>query len=199
MNEKKITDLLYKNFVGKNKNWRPEITGIHYSNGYMRASDGYILAKVHFEEYDFDLEDRTIAKDGSDVPGRYPAFEKLYSSLEETSVLVSDLFKACKNLPKGSNKPGEFVLLLIDGYAFHTCQLSALFELFEAINEVPGVMVGKSATQKTLVFTSTNCTAICISDFRELTAKDLTFTIAEALEFNPSLVYHPTNKKNGLQ
>jgi len=193
MNEKKITDLLYKSFVGKDKEWKPEITGINYFDGYIRATNGFVLAKVHFEEYDFDLEDRTIAKDGSEVSGKYPTFEKLYSNLEETDVMVSDLFKACKNLPKGSNKQGEFVVMQIDGFAFHTYQLSAIFELFEIIKEVPGITTGQSNKQRTLVFSSSNCTAICISDFRTLTAKDLIFTLDEALEFNPA-----QNKKNGL-
>lgn len=185
MNEKKVTELLYKKFVGTDKEWKPEINGINYSNGYMRATNGFILAKVHFEEYDFDLEDLTIAKDGSEISGKYPLFENLYSDLEETDMLVSDLYKACKNLPKGTNKQGEFICVLLDGFAFHTFQLGAILELFELINEVPGIRIGQSAKIRTLVFTSNNCTGVCISDFRELTSKDLVFTLAEALEFYP--------------
>ncbi|MCL4483452.1 MAG: hypothetical protein M1445_12735 [Bacteroidetes bacterium] len=193
MNEKKVTDLLYKKFVGNDKDWKPEITGIHYADGFMRATNGFILAKVHFEEYDFDLEERIIAKNGSYIAGNYPIFEKLYSDLEETDTLISDLFKACKRLPAGTNKTGESVGILLHGFRFHTYQLSAIFELFEIVGEVPGIMTRQSAKHRTLVFTSTNCTAICISDFRDLTPKDLTFTINEALEFNPA-----QNKKNGL-
>jgi len=187
MNEKKVTDLLYKNFVGNNKDWKPEISGINYLDGYMRATDGYVLAKVHFEEYDFDFEDRTISRDGSEVLGNYPALDNLLPlTLEGCDTLPGELFRVIKAAPVSTRKQGEFCAVLVEGFPFHTFQLKAIYELFESIGEFPALKVSAQQKQKILAFNSKNCSAICISEIRPFTPKDILFTIDEALEFNPA-------------
>lgn len=187
MDEKKITDLLYKKFVGKDFKWRPNILGIYYANGYMQATNGFILAKVHFEEYDFEMEERIVAEDGSYIGGSFPDFEKLLTeNLEEPETMLLGIFKACKKLPEATHGSEGIVALEIEGAHFNAKYLKAIFELFELIRELPKMQTVANSNQKVLVFKSSNCSAICVSTIQPISTKDILFSIDEAIEFNLS-------------
>lgn len=182
MNETKLYNALFG--LTREDSRLPALAGILHENGYMVASSAYSLARVHFEDYDFDYEGLVLNKDWKEVPKKYPGIKHLFDCSEMDELkeeLVSNIIAACKNLPKRSNKEGDFVALNIAGFYLHTFQLTQLFSLFEVVGEIPTIFISRKS--KPVILKSENCFALLMPEQRAFKAKDLLFTVAEALEF----------------
>jgi hypothetical protein len=185
MDEKKLYRVLYR-FTTKDRQLC--LIGILHSNGYMIASNAYILAKVHYEAYNFDYEDLIIDENGNEVKDKYLKIDHIFgdpSDLKELdSQLVQDIRTACDKLPKGTNEAGKYVSLDLGNFAVHTYQLSCCFELFDVLGETPRAYLGKLSRPIELI--SDNCHALCMPHVNiSIGANDLLFTVEEALAFNP--------------
>ena len=107
------------------------IKGVHYANGYVYASDGYILFKEK-ADYPKEREGTTRDKDGNLIDGKYPDAEKAIHRL----VHIPD--KEVESLPsKGvldfaiaaSKKlKGEAIPVAIDGIFFNAVNLKKFLE-----------------------------------------------------------------------
>ena len=107
------------------------IKGVHYANGYVYASDGYILFKEK-ADYPKEWEGTTRDKDGNLIDGKYPDAEKAIHRL----VHIPD--KEVESLPsKGvldfaiaaSKKlKGEAIPVAIDGIFFNAVNLKKFLE-----------------------------------------------------------------------
>ena len=74
-NEVKLGKLdLYK-FVAKD-DLRPVLQGVYHNEGWQTASDGNILISVK-QDYEEEREGKVIAKDGSEIEGRYPNWQSV--------------------------------------------------------------------------------------------------------------------------
>lgn len=183
MNQKKLYSVLHK-FTGKDDRY-PGLFGIWHTNGYLYASDAYTAAKLHYEEYDFDFEGQVIDKNGKELEAKYPNIEAIIPTVSDmdelTDELVTSVFEACQNLPNGTKKAGEFVALNIEGFFIHTCHLIKVIDLFEVLGETPQMFIGRKS--RPIIFKSENCLALVMPEVDPFGAKDLLFTIEEALEF----------------
>lgn len=63
-------------------NSRPQMCGVHYENGEVAASDGYILVVKTNQSYNEEWEGKTITKNGVDVVigGKYPKYNSVRPS-----------------------------------------------------------------------------------------------------------------------
>lgn len=182
MNEKKLYSVLHQ-FLCKEERY-PGLFGILHTDGYLVASNAYIAAKVHYEDYDFDFEGLTIDKVGKEVKARFPNYKHLFAIEEMDELqdsLVADIFEACLNIPIKSNKSGEFSALNIEGFFIHSCHLIKIIDLFEVIGETPAMFIGRKS--RPIILKSENCIALVMPEIKAFGAKDLLFTVAEALEF----------------
>jgi len=183
MNQKKLYSALHK-FLTKDERY-PGLFGIWHNNGYLYASDAYTAAKVHYEDYDFDYEGQIIDKDGKELNAKYPDLESIIPRIDDMDelqdALVTDIFEACQNVPKRSNKEGEFSALNIEGFFIHSCHLIKIIDLFEVIGETPAMYIGRKS--RPIILKSANCIALVMPEIKAFGAKDLLFTIEEALEF----------------
>lgn len=183
MNQKKLYSVLHK-FLTKDERY-PGLFGIWHNNGYMYASDAYTAAKVHYEEYDFDFEGQIIGEDGKELNAKYPDLNAVIPRIEDLDELkdelVADIFEACQNIPKRSNKQGEFSALNIEGFFIHSCHLIKIIDLFEVMGETPQMFIGRKS--RPIILKSPNCLALVMPEIKAFGAKDLLFTIEEALEF----------------
>ena len=107
------------------------IKGVHYANGYVYASDGYILFKEK-ADYPKEWEGTTRDKDGNLIDGKYPDTEKAIHRL----VHIPD--KEVESLPSkevldfaiaASKKlKGEAIPVAIDGLFFNAVNLKKFLE-----------------------------------------------------------------------
>ena len=107
------------------------IKGVHYANGYVYASDGYILFKEK-ADYPKEWEGTTRDKDGNLIDGKYPDAEKAIHRL----VHIPD--KEVESLPSkevldfaiaASKKlKGEAIPVAIDGLFFNAVNLKKFLE-----------------------------------------------------------------------
>ena len=127
-----------------------------------------------------------INEKGEEVKAAYSNVDYLLREAADQlpDELTADVIKACKNLPKGRNKPGECVCLDINGFVLHTYQLSMCIELFDLMCESPKMFT--SLPDRPVLLTSQNCQTLCMCHYPALKAKDLLFTVKEALDFHPS-------------
>ena len=105
--------------------------GVHYANGYVYASDGYILFKEK-ADYPKEWEGTTRDKDGNLIDGKYPDAEKAIQRL----VYIPD--KEVESLPSkevldfaiaASKKlKGEAIPVAIDGIFFNAVNLKKFLE-----------------------------------------------------------------------
>ena len=105
--------------------------GVHYANGYVYASDGYILFKEK-ADYPKEWEGTTRDKDGNLIDGKYPAAEKAIQRL----VYIPD--KEVESLPSkevldfaiaASKKlKVESIPVAIDGIFFNAVNLKKFLE-----------------------------------------------------------------------
>ena len=185
MNEKKLYSVLHQ-FLCKEERY-PALFGIWHTNGYLYASDAYTAAKVHYEDYDFDYEGQVIDKVGKELEAKYPNIEAVIprvDAMDAKSVeFTASVFEACLNIPIKSNKSGEFSALNIEGFFIHTCHLIKIIDLFEVIGEIPTMYISERA--RPIILQSANCLALVMPEIKAFGAKDLLFTVAEALVYNP--------------
>ena len=121
---------LFKYTVSE-KNSYPALRGVHYANGYVYASDGYILFKEK-ADYPKEWEGTTRDKDGNLIDGKYPDAEKAIHRL----VHIPD--KEVESLPSkevldfaiaASKKlKGEAIPVAIDGIFFNAVNLKRFLE-----------------------------------------------------------------------
>jgi len=173
MNEKKLYQVLFA--LTREDSRLPALAGILHADGFMLASDANTLARVHYEDYDFDYEGVVIGQTMQAIDFKYPGTGHLITSEHLTELsedLVSNILAGCNNLPKKSNKPGEFVCLDVEGF---------YLDVFEVVGETPAIFIG--GNPKHMLLKSANCIALLMPEVWQFGAKDLLFTIAEALEF----------------
>jgi hypothetical protein len=121
---------LFKYTVSE-KNSNSALRGVHYANGYVYASDGYILFKEK-ADYPKEWEGTTRDKDGNLIDGKYPDTEKAIHRL----VHIPD--KEVESLPSkevldfaiaASKKlKGEAIPVAIDGLFFNAVNLKKFLE-----------------------------------------------------------------------
>mgnify|MGYP003287171247 CR=1 FL=1 len=121
---------LFKYTVSE-KNSNSALRGVHYANGYVYASDGYILFKEK-ADYPKEWEGTTRDKDGNLIDGKYPDTEKAIHRL----VHIPD--KEVESLPSkevldfaiaASKKlKGEAIPVAIDGIFFNAVNLKKFLE-----------------------------------------------------------------------
>lgn len=192
MDIKTLYSILNK-FTG-NGELRPALAGVLHNDGYLIASDAYLLTKVHYEEYDFDLEGITLDQSGKEIKEKYPSLKSVFpdqSTMDELRDEYVESIRFClRNIPKGSRNEDELVLLNIEGLLFHTFELSLVFELFDFLNEIPSMFFGKSL--QPAVFQSQNCTVLIKSEIRDLTKTGgILFNVDQALAIDlPKLLFN---------
>ena len=121
---------LFKYTVSE-KNSNSALRGVHYANGYVYASDGYILFKEK-ADYSKEWEGTTRDKDGNLIDGKYPDAEKAIHRL----VHIPD--KEVESLPSkevldfaiaaGKKLKGEAIPVAIDGIFFNAVNLKKFLE-----------------------------------------------------------------------
>ena len=115
---------LYKATKGNHPNDR--LGAIFHDNGYLVATNGYILAKIK-ADYSPELEGKIIAPDGTGVKETYMKYQSFLDAIDRMKpVSTCNLFQACKNVvklndPERNNislRPGFNVRakFIVDGY-----------------------------------------------------------------------------------
>jgi len=182
--------ILYK-FTSEDARF-PALSGILHADGYITASSAYVLANVHFEEYDFDNEGLILDRDDQIITAKFPNFKHLLdtSKMDELRDDYVIKVKYClHNIPTGKRKERGFVLLNIEGFLFHTDELSLLFELFEIIGELPSMYFGKAGMA--IVMKSQNCTSLVKPELAKPSSDDLLFTVEQAIRIDlPKLLFN---------
>ena len=73
---------------------------IYHDNGYLVATNGYILAKIR-SDYSPELEGKIIAPDGSIVSGDYMKYQSFLDAIDRMHpVPTENLLQACKKVVK---------------------------------------------------------------------------------------------------
>lgn len=192
MNDVKLFEALFSIISPDEK--RPELKGVYHCDGYLIAASQYILAKVHFEDYDFDFEGQIIGPDGSSIPMKFPLTKHLLKDVisemhELRDEYANAITVANRNLPKGSRKDNDRVLLEVEEEKLHTFELAKLFEVFGVLGETPSLFFGK--TRNPVLLKSPSCTAFIMPDYSELAPEDLLFTVDQALRIDlPKLLFN---------
>ena len=89
---------LYRATKGSHQN--DKYGAIFHDNGYLVATNGYILAKIK-ADYSPELEGKIIAPDGSTVSGDYMKYQSFLDAIDRMhQVPTCNLFQACKNVVK---------------------------------------------------------------------------------------------------
>ena len=103
-----------------------EYGAIFHDNGYLVATNGYILAKIKYD-YSPELEGRIIAPDGKEVNETYMKYQSFLDAIDRMHpVPTENLLQACKNVVKLNDternnislRPGFNVRakFIVDGY-----------------------------------------------------------------------------------
>lgn len=200
INEKKLYDLLYRNFVSKE--WE-SISGILHKNNYLYASNQHVLVKVKYN-YKAEKEDASIDKNGKiiDKPAKYEDLitdPSLYGEIIDIDT-VEKLKIGAKKLRRIRRKDFEPIIdtgltPIFDDYcnkiiAYRAVYLKAAFDLFNTIKEDFNILfrTGDKIYDKRLIFRSLKSDTVVeimpvnISTY-EVENMDSIFTIDEAVKF----------------
>lgn len=190
MDLQKLYPILYK-FTNQDGKY-PQLSGILHADGYLTASSAFVLAHVHYEDYDFDMEGLTITREGKEVSEKFPTFKHMLdiTGMDEIrDEYVESIRFALNNIPTGSRKENDFVVLTVEGFNLHTFELALVFELFENIGENPSMHFGYRL--KPVVMQSKSCTVVIRPETKYLRQQDLIFTVEEAIKINiPKLLFN---------
>ena len=74
------------------KDWRLVLTGVHYEDGYMYASDSHLAIKVK-QDYLPELEEKTIDKKGAEITEKYPDVNRVIPPDEAMTFVQIDFAK----------------------------------------------------------------------------------------------------------
>jgi len=161
------------------------MSGIYHNDGFLVACDSRILAKVAFEDYNFDFEGQSINSLGKELSGIYPKFESVLPDLRymleiTDSPIYENLVLACKNLPKGSED--KRVSIHFSGMTLHNLKIAKLINVFTVLGETPAVYV-PSTPSAAVAFKSKSCIAIIMPllDDKKALIDIRTYTIEQAL------------------
>lgn len=80
------------NYVSTDKDCRPAMSGVYHNNGEIVASDEHILVVLKNQEYNEDLEGKSVCKDGTIMDGRYPNYNSV-KPYKNTKVIKIDFDK----------------------------------------------------------------------------------------------------------
>ena len=95
---------------------RPVFNGLFHDRGNVVATNGHVLVSVK-SDYDNDWEGKIIGKDGKEIEGRFPSWERVIPlETKEIDVDAEMLFNAAKNIK--IVKFAEMSVIDIQGYLF---------------------------------------------------------------------------------
>ena len=190
MDTKTLYPILYR-FTNQDGKY-PQLSGILYEDGYLTASSAFVLAHVHYEDYDFDYEGISIDKENRIVNQKFPNFKHLLdiTGMDELRDDYVVKVKYClHNIPTGSRDENDFVILTVEGFNLHSFELSLAFELFESLGELPSMHFGMSL--RPVVMQSQSCTVVIRPEIKNLKPNDLLFTVEQAVKINlPRLLFN---------
>ena len=190
MDLEKLYPLLYR-FTNQDGKY-PQLSGVLHEDGYLTASSAYVLAHVHYEDYDFDLEGLSIDKEGKTIDRLFPKFKHLLDITGTDEIrdeYVESIRFALRNIPTGSREDNDFVVLTVEGFNLHTFELSLAFELFERFGELPSMHFGMSL--RPIMMQSKSCTVVIRPEIKNLKPNDLLFTVEQAIKINlPRLLFN---------
>ena len=99
-----------------NDGLRPVFNGLFHDRGNIVSTDGHVLVSIK-SDYDNDLEGKIIGKDGKEIEGRFPSWERVIPlETKEIDVDAEMLFNAAKNIK--IVKFAEMSVIDIQGYLF---------------------------------------------------------------------------------
>lgn len=137
-NDEKLYKLLYGNFV--HKDWQ-RLTGVYHSNGFIYASNGYIVAKID-RGYPDDKESKSIDRFGNLIQAAgYESVLTKNNEYVKMNLDVDRLRVAAKKVYKLKNTFIDLGLRPVEhkGYekiiTFRSDLLEAAFKLFELLHE----------------------------------------------------------------
>lgn len=85
-------------FAAKKDRYRPIFNGVHYEDGYMYATDGYLAIKIK-QEYAPELERKTIDRQGEELGENFPNVNNVLPAKEKLTFEKID-FKRVWRLKK---------------------------------------------------------------------------------------------------
>ncbi len=140
--------------------------GILHENGYLYATDNYVCARVHYEEYDFDLEGISVGKDHKEINrgksfSNVEAVLKIACKSERLRPAPDNTWEAIIKAPIGE-RIKHVVCLKIEDLLFHTCQLKKAISLFESVEEIPEIFL-TSLNAPAMLLRSKSCEFLCIN------------------------------------
>ncbi|HOS16264.1 MAG TPA: hypothetical protein PKX15_04530 [Bacteroidales bacterium] len=201
INESKLYNLLYKNFVSTEGN---SISGILHKDVHLYASNGHIITRIKYD-YPKEKEGLSIDKNNNVIekPAKYENVmtpKNLYGEIMDIG-MAEELKEAAKNIYKIRRKNFEPVIntgltpIFDDGYdkiiAYRAVYIKVAIDLFEIIKENYILLFreGNEIYQKRLIFKSLeNDTVVEIMgvdmNVYEADYADNVFTIRKAIKFN---------------
>lgn len=86
------------------------MSGVYHSDGKQIVTDGRYLV-VHNADYDKDCEGKIISKDGKEIEGNYPKWEKVLPSddrMTEDNILSAEVVKCISSASKTKNMDKQY-------------------------------------------------------------------------------------------
>lgn len=152
----------------------------------MIATNGFILIIVK-AEYPVDLESKIIDVEGDEIKENFPNYNAVLPKYDiHLNIVISDLEKALKNIPKKDSNGDSNYLSLGSAY-LDLDRVKKTLTVFNAIKEEPEIWQHQHKSKWTEIvetytcLISKNCTALIMPCYPTEETKTRAYTIEEAL------------------
>lgn len=129
-------------FAAKKDRYRPIFNGVHYEDGYMYATDGYLAIKIK-QEYAPELERKTIDRQGEELGENFPNVNRVLPAKEKLTFEKIDFKRVLEvekefKTDKKVNKELKFAVVKVgDTYlGIELLAKIAKFAIYFDINEI---------------------------------------------------------------